>query len=108
MIVLRIQTWNKVVAVLGIKRGEPEYAISKVTFVRDVGIDEEIEIPLNTLVTTEDSENIPKKAYKTIERGIIPPKESTVTVRKQAENPGKEGETEQNTIVVMPQPVPGV
>ena len=99
---------DKVVAILGIKRGEPEYAMGKVTFERDVGIDEEIEIPINTLVTTEDTDKFPKKAYKTIELQTIPPGESKVTVRIQAEDFGKNGETEAETIIVMPQPVTGV
>ena len=99
---------DKVVAVLGIKRGEPEYATGKVTFERDVGIDEEIEIPINTLVTTEDTDKNPKKAYKTIEIQTIPEGDSRVIVRVQAEEPGGIGETETETIVIMPQPVTGI
>ncbi len=99
---------DKVVAILGIKRGEPEYATGKVTFERDVGIDEAIEIPIDTLVTTEDTETSPKKAYKTIEPQTIAEGESSVTVRVQAEDFGQAGETEAETIVVMPQPVSGV
>ncbi|MEM7713193.1 MAG: baseplate J/gp47 family protein [Cyanobacteria bacterium P01_A01_bin.68] len=99
---------DKVVAVLGIKRGEPEYATGKVTFERDVGIDEEIEIPINTLVTTEDTDKNPKKAYKTIEIQTIPEGDSSVIVRVQAEQPGRIGETETETIVIMPQPVTGI
>ena len=99
---------DKVVAVLGIKRGEPEYATGKVTFERDVGINEEIEIPINTLVTTEDTDKNPKKAYKTIEVNTIPEGDSSVIVRVQAEQPGITGETEAETIVIMPQPVTGI
>ncbi len=99
---------DRVVATLGIKRGEPEYAIFNVTFERDMGIDEDIEIPLNTLVTTEDSEKSPRKAYKTIELKTIAKGESAVQVRVQAEQPDKEAETEANTIIIMPQPIPGV
>ncbi|MEM1167570.1 MAG: baseplate J/gp47 family protein [Cyanobacteria bacterium P01_H01_bin.35] len=99
---------DRVVATLGIKRGEPEYAIFNVTFERDKGIDEDIEIPLNTLVTTEDSEKSPRKAYKTIELKTIPKGESSVEVRVKPEQPGQDAETEANTIVIMPQPIPGV
>lgn len=99
---------DKVVAILGIKRGEPEYAIGEVEFEKDEGLKDDIEIPIGLLVTTEDTEKFPKKAYRTIEGGIISSEETSVSVRVQGEQPGKEGETLANTIVIMPQPVPGV
>ncbi|OLT60051.1 baseplate J/gp47 family protein [Moorena bouillonii] len=99
---------DKVVAILGIKRGEPDYATGKVTFTRDLGIDEDIFIPKGTLVTTEDTQESPKKAYKTIEEGKISKDQTTAQVRVQALRRGKTEETEAETIVVMPQPVVGV
>ncbi|NER86571.1 MULTISPECIES: baseplate J/gp47 family protein [unclassified Moorena] len=99
---------DKVVAILGIKRGEPDYATGKVTFTRDIGIDEDIFIPKGTLVTTEDTQESPKKAYETIEEGKISKDQTTAQVRVQALRRGKTEETEAETIVVMPQPVVGV
>ncbi|NEQ10770.1 MAG: hypothetical protein F6K37_34090 [Moorea sp. SIO4E2] len=99
---------DKVVAILGIKRGEPDYATGKVTFTRDIGIDEDIFIPKGTLVTTEDTQDSPKKAYETIEEGTISQDQTTAEVRIQALRRGNTEETEAETIVVMPQPVVGV
>lgn len=99
---------DKVVAILGIKRGEPDYATGMVTFDRDLGLDEDITIPLGTLVTTEDTEDSPKKAYKTIEPKIIPPDQPEVQVRVQALQPGETEVTQPGTVTIMPQPVPGV
>jgi uncharacterized phage protein gp47/JayE len=99
---------DQVVAILGIQRGEPDFAIGTVTFVRDVGIDEDIVIPLNTLVTTEDKSDSPKKAYETIELKSIPKDKKSVQVRVQALQRGETEVTEAETIIVMPQPVSGV
>lgn len=99
---------DKVVAILGIKRGEPDYATGMVTFDRDLGLDENITIPIGTLVTTEDTEESPKKAYKTIEVQIIPPTETFIKVRVQAIQPGETEVTKVGTVKIMPQPVPGV
>lgn len=99
---------DKVVAVLGIKRGEPDYATGMVTFDRDLGLDENIIIPIGTLVSTEDTEESPKKAYKTIELEIIPPTETSIKVRVQAIQPGETEVTKMGTVTIMPQPVPGV
>ena len=99
---------DKVVAILGIKRGEPDYATGMVTFDRDLGLDEDIIIPIGTLVTTEDTEESPKKAYKTIEVEIIPPTETSIKVRVQAIQPGETEVTKMGTVTIMPQPVPGV
>jgi len=99
---------DKVVAILGIKRGEPDYATGIVTFDRDLGLDENITIPIGTLVTTEDKEESPKKAYKTIEAQIIPPTETSIKVRVQAIQPGETEVTKAGTVKIMPQPIPGV
>ncbi|XZO04308.1 MAG: baseplate J/gp47 family protein [Microcoleus sp.] len=99
---------DKVVAILGIKRGEPDYATGIVTFDRDLGLDENITIPIGTLVTTEDKEESPKKAYKTIESQIIPPTETSIKVRVQAIQPGETEVTKAGTVKIMPQPIPGV
>lgn len=98
-----------VVAVLGIKRGEPDFATGIVTFERDVGIDKPINIPIGFLVTTnEDSQETPKKAYQTIETRALAETESRVQVRVQAVQPGEMEVTEANTVQVMPQPLPGI
>lgn len=99
---------DKVVGILGIKRGKPEYATGEVTFERDVEVDKEIEIPINTLLSTEDTDKNPKKTYKTIEVGVIPKNISAVTLRIQAETMGKFGETQAKTIITMLQQIAGV
>jgi uncharacterized phage protein gp47/JayE len=100
---------DRVVAVLGIKRGEPDFAMGAVTFERDLGIDETIEIPIGFLVSTsEDSEETPKKSYQTIETRALEKTVSQVEVRVQAMQRGEEQATAVNTIQVMPQPLPGI
>lgn len=99
---------DKVVAILGIKRGEPDYATGIVTFERDLGIDENIIIPLGTLVTTEDTEESPKKSYRTIEPQILYYTENFVDVRVQAIQAGETEVTPAQTITIMPLPIPGV
>lgn len=96
------------VAVLGIKRGEPDFATGMVKFERDIGIDQDIDIPIGTLVTTEDTEKSPKKAYETMEANLIPKDQKSVQVRVQAIKRGETEVTDAETIQVMPQPVPGV
>ena len=57
---------EQVVAVLGIQRGQPDYAAGIVVFERDPGKDT-ILIPVNTLVATEEGPGKTKKVYRTIE-----------------------------------------
>lgn len=100
---------DRVVAVLGMKRGEPDLASGVVTFARDLGIDEPIEIPLGFLVTTsEDTEETPKKAYQTIETRTLGENETLMQVRVQAVQRGENQATLANTVEVMPQPLPGI
>jgi uncharacterized phage protein gp47/JayE len=100
---------EQVVAILGIKRGEPDFATGKVTFIRDIGIDEDILIPINTLVTTsEDTPESPKKAYKTIEAQTLYRDTTAIDVRVQAMQRGESQKTDAETIAVMPQPITGV
>ena len=101
---------ERVVAVLGIKRNEPDFATGEVTFTRDPGFYEVLGIPAGTLVTTVEDENQepPKKAYLTIEEGLLAVGENTVTVKVQADARGRNMASDANTVVVMPQPVPGV
>ena len=102
---------DKVVAILGIQRGEPEFATGTVTFERDIGIEAAIDIPIDTLVTTEDAENsggAVKKAYRTLEVATLQPDQPSLTVKIKAEVPGDAGEAAAHTIVVMPQPIQGV
>lgn len=95
------------VALLGIQRGLPDFAEGIVTFQRDLGTDI-IEIPVGTLVTTEDSEKSPKKAYKTIELQIFPANFKTLDVKIQAVERGEEQVTKEETINIMPLPIPGI
>ncbi len=95
------------VALLGIQRGLPDFAEGTVTFQRDLGTDI-IEIPVGTLVTTEDSEKSPKKAYTTIESQIFPANSKTLDVKIQAVERGEKQVTKEETINIMPLPIPGI
>lgn len=95
------------VALLGIQRGLPDFAEGTVTFQRDLGTDI-IEIPVGTLVTTEDSEKSPKKAYTTIESKIFTANLETVEVKIQAVERGEKQVTKEETINIMPLPIPGI
>ncbi len=101
---------DRVVAVLGLKRNEPDFATGVVTFSRDKGLNEELIIPIGTLVTTEENKNQdpPKKAYLTSEEGRIAAGQTAVDVRLQAEARGKQMVADAETVTVMPLPVPGV
>lgn len=103
----RGQQLDQVVAVLGITRGEPDFAEGMIQFERDVG-NEEIVIPIGTLVATEDTPESPKKAYQTIERATISGSENIRKVKIQAVERGEEWNTDANSIVVMPKPIPGI
>ncbi|HEU0015546.1 MAG TPA: hypothetical protein VFQ45_17855 [Longimicrobium sp.] len=101
---------DRVVAVLGITRNEPDFATGEVTFERDPGATQEITIPVGTLVTTEENpEKKPvKKAYLTREEGRLRAGDTAVDVKVQAEERGADLFTESETVVVMPRPVPGI
>jgi uncharacterized phage protein gp47/JayE len=101
---------DRVVAVLGIKRNEPDFASGEVLFERDPGSDEAIIIPIGTLVTTEEDENQqpPKKAYLTTAEGKLAEEETSAIVKVQAEVRGRAMSTDAETIVIMPRPVPGI
>jgi uncharacterized phage protein gp47/JayE len=101
---------DRVVAVLGIKRNEPDFATGEVTFTRDPGFSEVLVVPAGTLVTTVEDENQepPKKAYLTIEEGRLAVGENTINVKVQADVRGRDMASDANTVVVMPQPVPGI
>lgn len=98
---------DNVVAILGIKRGLPDFAEGEVTFQRDVG-KEDIVIPLGTLVATEDKPESPKKIYQTIEPKTLLKNQTAVEVKVQAVNRGEEEVVDAETIVVMPRPIPGI
>lgn len=101
---------DRVVAVLGITRNEPDFAAGEVAFERDPGSGDEVLIPVGTLVTTEEDpeKRPPRKAYVTVEEGRIPGGETSVDVKVQAEERGPEWISDSETVVVMPRPVPGV
>lgn len=101
---------DRVVAILGIKRNEPDFATGSVTFSRDAGSREALTVPIGTLVTTvEDPTQEPsKKAYLTTQTAQLPVGVTAVNVPVQAEAPGGQMTTAANTIVVMPRPTPGI
>ena len=98
---------DQVVEVLGITRGEPDFAEGIIQLGRDAGSGE-IVIPIGTLMATEDTPESPKKAYQTIERARMTGNEITQNIKIQAMERGEEWNTDANTIVVMPKPVPGI
>ncbi len=101
---------DRVVAVLGIKRNEPDFAAGRVLFTRDPGSNDALTIPIGTLVTTVEDESLQpaKKAYITIEEGHLPVGQNEVEVKVQAEVRGRQMIADAETVVVMPRPVPGV
>ncbi|RLT44684.1 MAG: hypothetical protein DWI57_02730 [Chloroflexi bacterium] len=101
---------DRVVAVLGIRRNEPDFATGVVTFTRDAGSYEALTIPIGTLVTTkeDESQQPPKKAYTTVEAARLSIGENSVDVKVQAEARGRQMAADADTVVVMPRPVPGI
>lgn len=98
---------DQVVSILGVSRGQPDYSIGAVTFTRDPGADD-IVIPLGTLIATEDSPESPKKVYQTTEEKVIGKNQSAIVVKVQAMDRGSEMDTDAETVVVMPRPIPGI
>lgn len=105
---------DRVVAILGVKRNEPDFATGEITFERESDLNEKLLIPLGTLVTTEDSKNeddgeLIRKSYQTIEEATFEAdNESQLTVKIQAMQCGGMMETGENTIVIMPRPLTGI
>ncbi len=101
---------DRVVAVLGMTRNEPDFAAGEVVFERDPGLDEPIRIPLGTLLTTEEDEaqEPPKKAYVTTENAVMQASDIALAVKVQAEERGRVMTAEAGAIVVMPRPIPGI
>lgn len=98
---------DQVVAILGIQRSLPDFAVGEVVFLRDKG-SAAINIPAGTLVATEDTPENPKKVYQTVESAVLAETQLEVTVKVQAIDRGEELDTEIETVVVMPRPVPGI
>lgn len=98
---------DMVVGVLGLRRGLPDFATGVVTFQRDVG-NTDIEIPVNTLVATEDSESKPRQIYQTLEPAFLAQDAVSVDVRVQAQEPGETQAADPQAISVMPRPLPGI
>ncbi len=101
------QQLDMVVAILGIKRGEPDFAEGTVTFQRDVG-NQDIEVPLGTLVATPETPASPKKVYQTIETKLFPKGQTSLEVKIQAVNRGENQVTPAETLTVLPRPLPGI
>ena len=98
---------DNVVAILGIQRGLPDFAVGEVSFFRDKG-NEDIAIPVGTLVATEDSPENPKKVYQTIDAVVLGENATTVSVKVQAIERGIEQNAATEAIAVMPRPIPGI
>lgn len=98
---------DKVVAILGLKRGEPEFAIGEVLFERDKG-DDPITIPVGTLVGTPETPETPQKLYQTTESAVLNQGDTIVTVFVQALIAGEGLDAPAGTVSVMPRPIPGV
>lgn len=98
---------DKVVAVLGVKRGLPDFAEGEVTYLRDVG-NQDITIPLGTLVATVDTPESPKLVYQTSEEVVFPKDQTAIAIKIQAVNRGEEQVTPAETLVVLPRPVAGI
>ena len=94
-----------VVAILGLVRGEPDFAEGVVTFKRDKS-PLDVSIPAGTLVSTEERPEAPKKVYRTTESATLAGEETSVKI--QAVRRGRDEVTVAETLVVMPRPVPGV
>lgn len=101
------QQLDMVVAILGIKRGEPDFAEGTVTFQRDVG-NQDIEVPLGTLVATPETPASPKKVYQTIETKLFSKGQTSLEVKIQAVNRGEDQVTPAETLIVLPRPLPGI
>lgn len=101
------QQLDNVVAILGIQRGLPDYAEGTVTFLRDAG-NQGIDIPLGTLVSTEDTPEAPKKVYQTLEARSLAADHTSVDVKVQAIERGEDEVAAAETITVMPRPLSGI
>lgn len=101
------QQLDMVVAILGIKRGEPEFAEGTITFERDIG-QQDIEVPWGTLVATQETPTTPKKVYQTIENKLFPKEQTSLEVKIQAVNRGEAQVTPAETLTVLPRPLPGI
>ncbi len=101
------QQLDMLVAALGIARGEPDFAQGVVTFQRDT-TNQDTEIPVGTLVSTEDKPGAPKKVFQTVDRATLPAGQTSIDVRVQALDRGETQTAPAGTLVVMPRPIPGV
>ena len=98
---------DRVVAVLGITRNEPDFATGVVTFERDPGAAAAVTVPAGTLVTTPEQDGA-RKAYLTIEDAVLQPGQTAADARVQAEARGAALTADSASVTVMPRPVPGV
>lgn len=101
------QQLDMVVSILGVTRGEPDFAEGVVTLQRDAG-NEDISIPFGTLVATVDTPESPKKVYRTVEPKILLKNQTATDVRVQALNRGEAEVVPAGAITFMPRPVPGI
>lgn len=98
---------DRVVAVLGITRNEPDFATGVVTFERDPGATAAVTVPAGTLVTTPETDR-GRRAYLTIEDAVLQPGQTAADAKVQAEERGAANTADSETVTVMPRPVPGI
>ncbi|MBW8873922.1 MAG: baseplate J/gp47 family protein [Acidobacteria bacterium] len=101
------QQLDMVVSILGVTRGEPDFAEGVVTLQRDAG-NEAVDIPSGTQVATADKPGAPKKVYQTVEPQTLLKDQTSMDVRVQALNRGEGEVVPAGAIAVMPRPVPGI
>src|SRR5436309_13372255 len=96
-----------VVSILGVTRGEPDFAEGVVTFQRDAG-SEAVNIPAGTLVATADKPDAPKKVYQTVEPQTLGKDQISTDARVQVLIRGEVELVPAGAITITPGPVPGV
>ena len=101
------QQLDLVVAILGIKRGEPDFAEGTVIFQRDIG-NKDIDVPMGTLIATPETPTTPKKVYQTTETKLFPKGQTSLEMKIQATNRGEGEVTPAETLSVLPRPIPGI
>ena len=101
------QQLDMVVAILGIKRGEPDFAEGTVIFQRDIG-NKDIDVPMGTLIATPETPTTPKKVYQTTETKLFPKGQTSLEMKIQAINRGEGEVTPAETLSVLPRPIPGI
>ncbi len=101
---------ERLVANLGLKRNQADFAGGSVTFKRESFYEGDLVIPEGTLVTTAEDvpAGIPRKGFVTTEPGELKADNTEIEVTVRAGQRGPEMVTDAETIVLMPSPILGV